>query len=243
VKTMSDVHKTGAEAQAESALSSQGKERKDTTTDSGKGSALIVHNFSRGLRGLRVMWMCEEMGLPYKVSFVSYPPSADFKSLNPLGRVPFLQDAGNVGMHESIAIMLYLAGKYGPTSLLPSPHEASYPQVLQMLVFGEATLGASMNTLLAAKFSAPAESKQNWSATTTQSRLKTDVDYLAKVIGDGPFLGGSNITVADISVGCALGLWAGALGQPLPDNLAAYLDRLKKRSAYQQAALKNEAKP
>ena len=26
-----------------------------------------IHNFARGLRGVRVFWVCEEMSLPYQV--------------------------------------------------------------------------------------------------------------------------------------------------------------------------------
>jgi hypothetical protein len=41
--------------------------------------AIRIHNFPRGARGLRVMWQCEEMGLPYRVEAVSFrraPPTA-----------------------------------------------------------------------------------------------------------------------------------------------------------------------
>jgi hypothetical protein len=34
-----------------------------------------IHNFARGARGMRVFWQCEEMGLPYQVETVSFPPS------------------------------------------------------------------------------------------------------------------------------------------------------------------------
>ncbi len=33
---------------------------------------LRIHNFARGARGLRVMWLCEEMGLLYEVKFVTH---------------------------------------------------------------------------------------------------------------------------------------------------------------------------
>ena len=70
-----------------------------------------IHDFARGARGLRVVWQCEEMGLPYRFETVSFPPSAAYRALNPLGSVPFLQDGSGVAIHESIAMMLYLAQK------------------------------------------------------------------------------------------------------------------------------------
>ena len=53
-----------------------------------------IHDFARGARGLRVVWQCEEMGLPYRFETVSFPPSAAYLALNPLGSVPFLEDDG-----------------------------------------------------------------------------------------------------------------------------------------------------
>src|SRR5262245_25726492 len=50
-----------------------------------------IHNFARGVRGQRVMWLCEEMGLPYTVQNHAFPVGADYRALNPLGTVPFLE--------------------------------------------------------------------------------------------------------------------------------------------------------
>jgi glutathione S-transferase len=80
------------------------------------------HNFARGARGQRVMWLCEEMGLPYAVQNYSFPVATEYRALNPLGTVAFLEDAGGVALNESVAIMLYIAQRYGPTPLLPTGH-------------------------------------------------------------------------------------------------------------------------
>src|SRR5689334_18981968 len=93
-------------------------------------------------RGLRVIWLCEEMGLPYEIVPVSFPLSEEYRVKNPAANVPFLEDEGGVAIHESIAIMLYLTGRYGPTPLMPAPSDPDYARTLQMLVYGEATLGA-----------------------------------------------------------------------------------------------------
>src|SRR5262249_28621153 len=57
---------------------------------------MTVHNFARGARGLRVMWLCEEMGLAYDVRNHPFPVGADYRTLHPMGTVPFLQDSGDV---------------------------------------------------------------------------------------------------------------------------------------------------
>ena len=198
-----------------------------------------IHNFARGGRGLRVIWQCEEMGLPYRLETVSFPTSEAYRALNPLGTVPFLEDAGGVAINESVAMMLYLAQRYGPTPLLPATTNRSVARVLQMTVFGEATIAAALNPLLAAHFVAPEADKRNWSARGQEGRIKQAVGYVADMLGSNPFLAGDELTLADISVSTALGIWCGALNGALPDKLAAYQERMAARPAHQRAELAN----
>jgi len=201
---------------------------------------ITIYNFPRGGRGVRLFWQCEEMGLPYETRAVTFPPSAEYRALNALGSVPFLQD-GDVAINESVAIMLYLAGKYGPTPLMPPKDDPSYARVLQMLVFSEASLGASVNTLLAAKFGAPEADKANWSVRATAQRIEQFLDFVSDLLGDQPYLAGSNFTVADIAISTAMGVYRGALGKTIPPRLSAYQDRLQARPAYERAKAKQTA--
>lgn len=191
-----------------------------------------IHNFARGLRGVRVFWQCEEMGLPYQTAVVTYPPSAEYLALNPLGNVPFLEDDG-VAINESVAMMLYLAQKYGPTPLLPAKNDPNLARVLQLTVFGEATLGA--NVLLVAHFAAPEGDKKNWSVRTQESRIEQAIGFVAHMLGDRQYLVGNDLTLADISISTALGIYKGALGKQIPATLDAYRDRLAARPGYQRA--------
>jgi glutathione S-transferase len=151
--------------------------------------------------------------------------------------VPFLQD-GDVAINESVAIMLYLAGKYGPTPLMPVKDDPSFARVLQMLVFSEASIGASVNTLLAAKFAAPEADKTNWSVRMTEGRVEQFLGFVADVLGDQPYLVGTNFTLADIAISTAMGVYRGALDKTLSPRLSAYQDRLQARPAYQRAKAK-----
>jgi glutathione S-transferase len=200
---------------------------------------ICIHNFARGGRGLRVIWQCEEMGVPYRLEIVSFPTSEAYRALNPLGTVPFLEDAGGVAINESVAMMLYLAQKYGPTPLLPATDDQSHARVLQMTVFGEATIAAALNPLLAAHFVAPEADKRNWSVRGQEGRVKQAVGYVADMLGSDPFLAGDELTLADISVSTALGIWRGALNGALPGKLVAYQERMAARPAYQRAELAN----
>jgi glutathione S-transferase len=194
-----------------------------------------IYNFARGARGLRVMWQCEEMGLPYQVETVSFPPDAAYRARHALGSVPFLEDADGVAIGESVAMMLYLAQRYGPTPLLSAADPAALARVLQMAVFGEAAIAAEMNPLLAARFVAPEADKRNWSVRAQEARVERALGYVADRLGQEPYVAGATFTLADISVGPALGMWRGALGRALPEALVAYHARLAARPAYQRA--------
>jgi glutathione S-transferase len=197
---------------------------------------LTIHNFPRGGRGQRVAWLCEEMGLDYRMAAVSYPPSAEYLALNPLGTVPFLQDgATGAAMAESVAICLYIAQAHGPTQLLPAPGDPALAEVLQWTVFSEATLGSGVNTLLAERFGAPEADKSNWSARVAGGRVDQAVEFVSSRLGRRAFLVGEELTLADIAVASILGVWRGALGKTAPDSLAAWLDRMAERPAWQRA--------
>lgn len=200
---------------------------------------LTIHNFPRGARGLRIMWQCEEMGLPYEVKLVTFPPSAEYRALHPLGSVPFLQDdAAGVALGESVAILIYLANRYGPTPLLPARDAPQLARVLHLSEFGEAALGAGVNPLIEAKYMAPEADKDNWSVRAQRARVGRALGYLAGMLGELEYLAGAALTLADISVAPALGLCQGLLALPLPGKLDPYQQRMRARPAYQRAQLR-----
>jgi glutathione S-transferase len=196
---------------------------------------MTIHNFARGARGQRVMWLCEEMGLPYTVRNHSFPVGPDYRALNPLGTVPFLEDSGGIALNESVAIMLYIAQRYGPTPLLPTGDPALMARCLQLTLFGETEIGMNLNPLIAAHFMAGEADKRNWSVIGLERRVTRAVEYAEALLSERSFLVGEDLTLADISVSCALGIWQGALTGRLPPRLAAWQDTLRARPAYQRS--------
>jgi glutathione S-transferase len=195
---------------------------------------IAIYNFPSGVRGLRIAWQCEEMGLAYQTIGFGYPPPADYRAKYPPGSVPFLEDAGGVAMGESVAQMLYLAQRHGPTPLLPADPVAM-ARVLQITVASEAALGGLMNPLIATRFVAPDDQKANWTHGFCEARVRDGLDYAQALLGDAAFFVGEGLTLADIAVSTALGMWKGALGHEIPPKLAAHRDRMMARPAYQRA--------
>lgn len=104
----------------------------------------MITVFGEG-RGFRVVWLLEEMGLPYRLRPVDLlgevEHDAEFLAINPAGFIPAIRD-GEVTMVESIAIMEYLMARHGPTPLAPDPHDPAFPAYQQFLHLGEAGLAA-----------------------------------------------------------------------------------------------------
>jgi glutathione S-transferase len=183
---------------------------------------------------VRAAWLCEEMGVPHTFVPVSFPPDRSYRALNPFGTVPFLQD-GNVSMSESIAMIFYIAQKYGPTDALPRGDDERFAKVLQFTLLGEASLSSLMTPLLAVRFGAPDDQKRNWSAVGIESRLKGTIDRIADELADREFLVGPGLTLADISVATALRIWGRGVGQDLPATLQACCEQLQQRPACKRA--------
>jgi glutathione S-transferase len=74
-------------------------------------------------RAFRSLWMLEELGVPYehvKTDFATGDTrKPGYLKINPNGHVPALVD-GDLALWESMAINLYLAGKYGEGTLWPA---------------------------------------------------------------------------------------------------------------------------
>src|SRR5436190_9283763 len=117
----------------------------------------MITVFGEG-RGFRVVWLLEEMGLPYKLRPVDLLAGVEndpeYLDINPAGFIPAIRD-GDVTMVESIAIMEYLLARYGPTTLAPSPNDAAFPAYQQFLHLGEAGLAANAHIFVVSQLLAP----------------------------------------------------------------------------------------
>ena len=93
-------------------------------------------------RSFRPLWMLEEMGLPYELKMLPFPPrvfAKEYLALNPLGTIPFMVD-GETKMTESSGICHYLGTKYAPTPLMVDVADPAYGAFLNWMYFSDATL-------------------------------------------------------------------------------------------------------
>jgi glutathione S-transferase len=194
-------------------------------------------------RAMRVVWMLEEMDLPYDLHSVRFDQrfsDAEFMEVSPTGAFPGLRD-GDARLMESCAILEYLGAKYGPTPLTPRPGDESYPTYIAYLHFGEGSLAAPLNVTIASRFSAPEGEKENWGAGFAIDNFVRKSAALLRPLAHGSYMAGDTFTAADISCGYALGL-AKFLGfeERLDPRLREYAGRLAQRPAFQRAMSKQQ---
>ena len=189
-------------------------------------------------RSLRVVWLAEEMGIPYEVKPEQFgQPSAEFLAANQTGAFPAIRD-GEVGMGESTAILQYVADAYGPTPLALKPGDRRYADYLQFLTFGEASMGAYLNPVIMTQFMAPDDQKQNFTVDAAKNLFRSRLKALDAQLEKGEHMAG-DFTAADISVGYALGLGEMlGISADYSPKLQDYYARLQARPAYQRAAAK-----
>lgn len=189
-------------------------------------------------RGFRVVWLLEEMGIPYRIRQVDLLTGVEndpeFLEINPGGFIPAITD-GEVTMVESIAIIEYLIARYGPTPLAPAPHDPAFALYQQFLHLGEAGLGANIQVVVVSGFVAPESERDNWGARWALDQFNNRMKLVKRQLARAPYMAGEVFTAADISVTYTLNLAARRGGIVLDETEKAYMARITGRGGYKRA--------
>jgi glutathione S-transferase len=196
-------------------------------------------------RSFRTLWTLEELGLPYTLKVMPFPPrflERSFLDINPLGTVPFMVD-GDAHMTESAATCHYLACRYGDGALSVPVHDPRYGAWLNWLHMGEATLTFPQTLVLRYSRFEPPERRLPSVAHDYARWFLARLKAVDLALADGrPWLLGDNFTAADISVGYAVML-SRLLGLDAqwPPHIAPWWERLSARPGYQRALAAQDA--
>jgi glutathione S-transferase len=197
----------------------------------------MITVFGEG-RGFRVAWLLEEMDLPYRLRPVDMLAGVEndpeFLAINPAGFIPALRD-GDVVMVESIAILEYLLGRYGPSPLAPQPQDLAFPLYQQFLHLGEAGMATFMFVFVVTEILAPEGEKDNWSAREAVKLFESRLALVTRQLARAPYMAGEAFTAADISVTYALEFAQRHGGVVLGEAELAYLARTTGREGYKRA--------
>ncbi|MFO1254170.1 MAG: glutathione S-transferase [Sphingomonadaceae bacterium] len=201
---------------------------------------LTVHHL-RISQSERIVWLCEELGLEYDLKLYNrrednrLAPDA-YKALHPMGIAPVISD-GDLVLGESGAICEYIDRKYGGSRLSPGPDHADFAGHLFWFHFSNATFMTNGMMALAAQAAGATELPA-----FVAERGARGWQLAEARLGEAEFFGGSQLTTADIMMGFNLTTsraFGGASLAPFP-NIAAYLQRIGQRPAYQRAMAKAE---
>ena len=211
---------------------------------------LVVHHLNNS-RSQRILWLLEELGVPYEVKryerdakTMLAPPS--LLAIHPLGKSPVIVD-DDVTVAESGAIIEYLVGKYGDGRLIPPAGTAQRLPYTYWLHYAE---GSAMTPLLLKLvFDRVATNPAPWpvsaiarriAATVTNAfiapNLKRHFDYIEAELNSHTWFAGEQFTAADIQMSFPLEIAVSRAGLSAsrPKSIA-FLERIRARDAYKRA--------
>jgi glutathione S-transferase len=209
---------------------------------------IIVHHLNNS-RSQRILWMLEELGVPYEVKRYEREPTmqapASLRAVHPLGKSPVITD-GDRTLAESGAILEYLVDTYGNGRFRPAigtPEKINYtyflhyaegslmPLLLMKLIFSRIPSRLPF-------FMKPVGRAIAKGANTTllDPQIGSHFMFLEGELGKREWFAGAEFSAADIQM--SFPLEAAAARAPMVrqmPKLSAFLDRIHARPAYQRA--------
>lgn len=198
-------------------------------------NAMITVHHLNDSRSQRILWLLEELELPYEIRHYSRSPAtrlapAELKVVHPLGKSPVITDRGQT-IIESGAIVDYLIRRYGQGRLQPNPESDEFDQYQQWLHYAE---GSAMLPLMLRLYvvtrlgeaGAPLYPR-------IDSELANHLGYVNQALNGRDWLVGNAITGADIQMSFVAEAARG-LRKDYP-QMDAWLKRMQERSAYRRA--------
>ena len=190
-------------------------------------------------RAFRVIWMLEELGLPYAIKryernkkTMLAPP--ELRQVHPLGKSPVIEDDGCV-VAETGAIVEYLVekadGRFGP-----GPHRDSVLRYRHFMHYAEGSMMPPLLLMLVVN-RIPIFGKS--ALKRIQPMIDNHLDYVESELATRPWFAGDEISAADVMMSFPLEAARGraGLGASRPATIA-WLGKIHARPAYQAALTK-----
>jgi len=209
---------------------------------------ITVHHLNNS-RSQRVLWLLEELALPYEIVKYERDPKtmlapASLRAVHPLGKSPVITD-GDATLAESGAILEYLVETHGKGGFAPAPGTPAYrlyryfmhyaegslmPILLLKLVFNKVKTDAPFLVRPIAKTIAGTVSSR-----FIDPNLSTHLTFLGEHLTKHAWFAGDEFTAADVQMSYPVeGAVARAEGGISP-RLTEWLARIQARPAYRRA--------
>ena len=185
----------------------------------------------------KVLWCCEELGIAYErqdaglqFGVVNEPW---YRRMNPNGLVPTVEIDGTV-LWESNTIVRCLAAKHGAGSLWPAD-----PVVRagceKWMDWNLSTLHGPYRDVFWGLVRTPPEKRNLEQIEASRKRCAELWSHVDTALQGQAFLGGAQLTIGDIPLGCfAYGWYNMPIERPPMKNLDAWYQRLAERPAFRK---------
>ncbi|WGT63195.1 glutathione S-transferase family protein [Variovorax paradoxus] len=212
---------------------------------------LTVHHLNNS-RSQRVLWLLEELGLPYEIVHYQRDPQtmlapASLRAVHPLGKSPVVTTDDGLTLAESGAIIETVIERYGNGRLAPA---AGTPEALRYRYWLHFAEGTAMSPLLLKLvFDKIERSKMPFfvkpiakmisgkaKAAIVMPNIESHLNFMEAELGKSEWFAGSEFTGADIQMSFPVeaSQARGGLNATRP-RLMAYLERIYARPAYRRA--------
>lgn len=203
---------------------------------------IVVHHLNDS-RSQRILWLLEELELPYEIKFYQRdaatrlaPP--ELKAIHPLGKSPVLTD-GKATIIESGAIIDYIVRRHANGRMAPDPASTDYDTYQQWLHYAE---GSAMLPLMLFMYTARLGEGGAPLQPRIEGEIANHIGYVNEALaGRDWLLGGSEPSAADVQmsfVGEVLIPFGRLATYP---NIEAWVTRFQARDAYKVALEKGGA--
>ncbi len=211
---------------------------------------ITVHHLNNS-RSQRILWMLEELGVPYEIQRYERDPKTmlapeSLKKIHPLGKSPVISD-GNLVVAESGAIIEYLAHTYGKDSLLPPSGGQAWLDHTYWMHYAEGSLMPPLVMRLVFEkvktspmpfFIKPVAKGivDKTHQTFIGPMIKKHLDFVESHLANNTWFVGDNLSAADVQMSFPLeaSVARGIAGTNRP-NINAWVKRMHARPAYQNA--------
>ena len=211
---------------------------------------IVVHHLNNS-RSQRVLWLLEELGVPYEIKryerdkkTMLAPP--ELRAVHPLGKSPVVTD-GDLTLAESGAIIEYLVERYGDGCFAPPALTREHLRYRYWLHYAEGSLMSPL--LLKLVFDKIEETPMPFfikpivkavsgkvKSSFIMPQIQSHLDYLEAELVKSKWFAGDEFSAADIALSFPIEAAAGRGGldasRPLLMN---YLNQIHTRPAYQRA--------
>jgi glutathione S-transferase len=209
---------------------------------------ITVHHLNNS-RSQRVLWLLEELGLPYEIKHYQRdaktslaPP--ELRQVHPLGKSPVITDGG-LTVAESGAILEYLVDRYGQGRLKPTGEQdllhyryfmhfsegSAMPPLVMKLVFNK--IKRTPMPFFVKPIAKGIADKVL--SSFVQPNIDRQLAFLEAELASRPWFAGAEFSAADVQMSFPVEAAAARNGMGDYPKLQAFLDRIHARPAYKRA--------